>query len=108
LGGVAIAAGGGGIGGLVGVGYTRAVLFDWCHKKLIHAWLELRTSNEKGNQFRTTRAIASHTNLTEDRVRYICSISPNVYLSTGPNDYLWALHTVIPRENLGGRPEPRN
>ena len=66
-------------------------------KGVIHAWLRDKTADEDGKRFRTTRAIASWTNLTEDRVRYICSVDKRVYLSTGPREDVWGLHEVHPR-----------
>jgi hypothetical protein len=60
-------------------------------KRRVYKWLLKGTSNEPGKQYRSTRAIASWNNLTEDRVRYICSIHKKIYLSTGPREDLWSL-----------------
>ena len=38
-------------------------------KRRVYGWLLKNTKNEPGEQFRSTRAIASWNNLTEDRVR---------------------------------------
>lgn len=43
-------------------------------------------------KFRSTRAIASWNNLTEDRVQYICSIHKKIYLSTSEKEDLWSLY----------------
>ncbi|WP_128755366.1 hypothetical protein [Aquimarina sediminis] len=45
---------------------------------------------KKGAAWRSTRAIASHNNLTEDRVRYVCSNSKKVILSISEKE-LWVM-----------------
>ena len=82
------------------------LIVKYIHKKLIekrdkisiYEWLKANTSNERGKQFRSTKAIASFTNLTEDRVRYICSIHDKIFLSTGQNEDMWSIYerTVRP------------
>ena len=62
--------------------------------KSVNAWLKKTVSENR--RFRSTRAIASHNNLTIDRVRYICSRHENIYMSTGPNEDLWG---IKPRDN---------
>ena len=52
----------------------------------------INTGDDQGNAYRSTRAIASWTNLTEDRVRYICSIDDRIFLSTGEREDLWSLY----------------
>ena len=53
-----------------------------------------KTSNENGEQFLSTRTIASWTNLTEDRVRYVCSIHHSIFLSTEGREDMWGFeHT---------------
>lgn len=66
-------------------------------KEVIHAWLLENTAPEDGKCYRTTRVIASWTNLPEDRVRYICSIDDRIHLSTGDREGVWALHEVRDR-----------
>lgn len=61
-------------------------------KTRIYGWLREQTSNEEGKRYRTTRAIASWNNLTEDRVRYICSLHEKIYLSTGEEEDRWGLY----------------
>ena len=61
-------------------------------------WLQENTADEDGSRFRSTRAIASWTNLTEDRVRYICSVDERIYLSTGAREDVWSLHEVRSRD----------
>jgi len=64
---------------------------DCRHKKRIKEWLTKNTSNEDGNRYRSTRSIASYNNLTEDRVRFICSTHKSIYLSTGVEEDMWGL-----------------
>lgn len=59
--------------------------------KRIYDWL-LANSDTKKEPFRSTRAIASHNNLTEDRVRFVCSHDPRIKLSTGKDDDMWSIH----------------
>ena len=61
------------------------------HKTRLYEWLRAHTSDEEGNRFRSTRAIASWNNLPEDRVRYVCSIHEKIFLSTGEKEDLWGL-----------------
>ena len=85
--GVLIGGAGGAIAGIT-VGLVRYVhenFLEVRHKKRVHSWLCENTSDEDGKEYRSTRAIASWTNLTEDRVRYICGIDKRIYLSTGPD-----------------------
>lgn len=61
-------------------------------KARVYRWLRANTSDEDGNRYRSTRAIASWNNLTEDRVRYICSLHGRIYLSTGLQEDRWSLY----------------
>ena len=58
----------------------------------VYRWLKENTSDEPGNQFRTTRAIASWNNLTKDRVRFICSVDKRIFLSTGEKEEVWGVY----------------
>jgi hypothetical protein len=92
--GIIIGGAGGAIAGLTVsfVRYVHGKALDENHKCRIYDWLNQNTSDEEGNQYRSTRSIASWNNLTEDRVRYVCSIHKCIYLSTGPNEDLWSLY----------------
>lgn len=57
----------------------------------IYRWLEGESKIEGSPDFRSTRTIASHTNLPEDRVRAVCSRHPRIYLSTGTQADLWTI-----------------
>ena len=92
--GIIIGGAGGAIAGLTVslVGCLRSWGSQKIHQRRVYVWLLKRTSNEPGKQYRSTRAIASWNNLTEDRVRYICSVHKKIYLSTGPKEDLWSLY----------------
>lgn len=94
--GIIIGGAGGAIAGLTValIGGAHRMRQEIIHKNRIYGWLEKHTSDEKGNQFRSTRAIASWNNLTEDRVRYICSIHNKIFLSTGEKDDRWGLNEI--------------
>lgn len=66
---------------------------DWWHRKRVYEWMRLNTSDEDGKKkYRSTRAIASWNNLTEDRTRYVCSVDKRIYLSTGEKEDMWSIH----------------
>jgi len=85
----------GGAGGAVAgitimlVGYIQKFHLLCRDKEAVFKWLLANTSRE-GEQFRSTRAIASHTNLTEDRVRYVCSVHDRILMSTGEKPDMWS------------------
>ena len=85
---------GGAIAALV-VLIIRQLSIKWAEfqdKKRIYHWLKANSKNKPGEQFRSTRTIASWNNLTENRVRYICSIHKKIYLSTGQHEDMWSIH----------------
>ncbi len=90
----------GGVGGTI-AGLTVWIT-DYLHKKFVksahmervYKWLSENISNEDGNRHRSTRAIASHNNLTEDSVRYVCSEHEEIYLSTGKEEDLWGIYGI--------------
>jgi len=57
--------------------------------------LKIKKENDKliiyKEAWRSTRAIASYNNLTEDRVRYICSSDERIVLSTGEKEDRWGI-----------------
>ena len=97
--GIIIGATGGAIAGLTVwfVQYTHMKTIECREKKRVYEWLKANTDNKPGEQFRSTRAIASWSNLTEDRVRYICSIHEKIFLSTGEKEDMWGIFEHIPR-----------
>jgi hypothetical protein len=94
LDGVIIGGAGGAIAGITVylVQFLHEQYLDWKQSKTIHSWLQGNTSDEQGNRYRSTRAIASWCNLTEDRVRYLCSHHKNIYLSTGEKEDMWSIY----------------
>lgn len=86
----------GGVGGAIAglaiwlIQFVREKLSEYRDKNRIYGWLYEETK-DKDYKWRSTRAIASYNDLTEDRVRYICSIHPQIKLSTGDNEDLWGI-----------------
>ena len=73
-------------------GFAYSKIDEWRHKRRVHRWLLNNTANEDGKRYRSTRAIASWNNLTEDRTRYICSVHEKIYLSTGTQEDMWSIY----------------
>lgn len=98
--GIIIGGSGGAIAGLtvslVRYGYRK--YWERSHKERLYNWLKNNTRDEEGKQFRSTRAVASWNDLTEDRVRYICSIHEKIFLSTGKKEDRWSLYEIARRE----------
>jgi len=92
--GITIGGAGGAIAGITVwiLQYLNLQITKSCHKRRIYNWLKKNTENTNSMKFRSTRAIASWNNLTEDRVQYICSIHKKIYLSTGEIEDLWSLY----------------
>lgn len=83
---------------------VRKIESDRVYKWLKENTTKENTTEEPGEQFRSTRAIASWNNLTEDRVRHICSIDERIFLSTGEEEDMWGIYERVPRsvyENRG-------
>lgn len=70
-----------------------AIKNEWlkaCHKDRVYDFLRKRL-DERQEKWCSTRTIASYTDLTMDRVRYICSIHKKIKLSTGTKIDMWGL-----------------
>jgi hypothetical protein len=95
--GIVIGGAGGAIAGITLwiVSLIEKWITEICQKDRIFKWL--RNNTTKDECFRSTRAIASWCNLTEDRVRYICSIDKRIFLSTGATEDMWSLYEREPR-----------
>jgi hypothetical protein len=52
------------------------------HKRKVFEYLNQNTGMGNDNNWLTTRRLASFNNLTEDRIRYICSIHDKIVLDT--------------------------
>ena len=91
--GIIIGGAGGAIAGItiLLIQWIREIVSIRSNKRKIYKWLKERSIKEPEKKFRKTRTIASWTNLTEDRVRYICSIHKKIYLSVGKNEDLWSV-----------------
>lgn len=87
---------------LYGVQNWHSRYRDRRDSKRIYEWMVEQAGPRHGWRFRSTRTIASHTNLTEDRVRYICSNHEKIALSTGKEEDLWTIDIPFVRalENL--------
>ncbi|QQD19149.1 hypothetical protein I6N98_04650 [Spongiibacter nanhainus] len=93
--GVVIGATGGALAGITVylIQFLHRKCVDCIESKRIRTWLQVNTSR---NEWRSTRAIASWTNLPMERVQYLCSHDSKVKLSTGENEDVWALRSKIP------------
>jgi hypothetical protein len=98
LDGIVVGGAGGAIAGLTVsvVRFLGTKYADWRDKKRVYHWLKDNSDDEPGKQFRSTRAIASWNNITENRVRYICSIHKKIFLSTGQKEDMWGMHRREP------------
>ena len=99
LDGIVIGGAGGAIAGLTVwlVQYAHNKVTEIIESNRIYKWLKENTTDEPSEQFRSTRAIASWNNLTEDRVRHICSIDKRIFLSTGDKENMWGIYERVPR-----------
>jgi len=93
--GIVIGASGGALAGITVyvIQYLHQKVSDALDSKRIRDWLEQSTSK---NDWRSTRAIASWTNLPIERVQYLCSHDEKIKLSTGEREDVWALRNKIP------------
>jgi hypothetical protein len=97
--GITVGAVGGALAGLTVwlADLLREKYLEHVHKKRVYDWLS-KNSDQADRPFRSTRAIASHNNLTQDRVRYICSRHESIFLSTGEREDMWSVYGIGPRE----------
>ncbi len=99
--GVIIGGAGGAIAGIMVwlVQYTHDKALQIIECKRVYEWLKENTTSEpdNGDQFKSTRAIASWNNITEDRVRHICSRDKRIFLSTGEKQDMWGIYEHVPR-----------
>ena len=96
--GIVIGAVGGAIAGLTVPisGWLVSYFRDIRDRRAVYKWLVNNTEEVAGKQFRSTRTIASYNNLTEDRIRFICSSHTEIFLSTGPKEDLWGVFEKNP------------
>ena len=73
----------------------KSKISEECDKRKVYQWLAANTTPKPGEQYRSTKEIASWTNLTVERTRYICSIHPRIMLNANTSmdmDDLWSIH----------------
>jgi len=98
LNGIVIGAAGGASAGLIIWGFTNLSEYIKIEieNKRVHKWLDMETKPDDTKKWRSTRAIASYNNLTENRVRYICSKHDNIALSTkDKSNELWGIKNRV-------------
>ena len=66
-------------------------------RRRVHNWLCEEAKKRGAKPFRSTRAIASWNNLTQDRVRYVCSVDKRIFPSTGDVEDMWGLNEQTAR-----------
>ena len=93
-GGFVIGASGGSIAGITVylIQHLHQKLRDQIETRRINRWLK---ENSTSGNWRSTRAIASWTNLPEDRVQYLCSKDKEIQLSTGEKEGRWAHRETV-------------
>ena len=98
-----IGAAGGGVAGLILwiVGRLNDYEIKWREERRVYKWLNAVTSSPDAKKWRATRAIASYTNLPEDRVRYLCSHHTKIVLSTKEAE-VWGIAGRARDENETG------
>lgn len=57
----------------------------------VYTWLMDEFRKKKQYEFRSTKAIASGTHLSEDRVREVAITDSRIHKSTGSNNDLWTV-----------------
>ena len=105
--GIAIGGAGGAIAGITVylVQFIHQFFQEWMEIKRIYAWMKENTSDERGRRYCSTRAIASWNNLTEERIQYLCSRDPRIFLSTEEKKGMWSIYirTGSERDDEGPR-----
>ncbi len=92
--GIFIGGAGGAIAGIAiwGLHNIQKCILKARHKCRVYKWMKKETKDELGSRFRSTRVIASWNNLTEDRVRFICSTHKEIYQSIGKDGEMWGIY----------------
>lgn len=98
--GIVIGGAGGAIAGLTvwSVQFVKELIMLKLDSNRVYKWFQQNTVAEPDGRFRSTRAIASWNNLTQDRVRYVCSVDKRIFLSVGNKEDRWSIHKDGPRE----------
>lgn len=72
------------------VGRLNDYEIKWREERRVYKWLDTVTSSADAKKWRATRAIASYTNLPEDRIRYLCSHHTKIVLSIKDKE-MWGI-----------------
>lgn len=102
--GIMVGAAGGAVAGMILwiIGRLNEYEIEWREGRRIFKWLDGVTSaSDAKSKWRSTRAIASFTNLTEDRVRFLCSRHTRIVLSTKEKE-MWGIAGRARDENETG------
>lgn len=91
--GVIIGGAGGAIAGLTvyAVQYIHNKVRDRIDSKRVYQWLLENIPDNSDHNYRATHSIANLNNLTQDRVRYLCSTHEDIYLFVGNKDERWGV-----------------
>ena len=102
--GVIVGAAGGAVAGLILWIVSRLNQYEinWRQRRRIYKWLDKVTAPRGVKKWRKTRAIASFTNMTEERVRQLCSEDNRIDLSTRANE-VWAIKGRARDEDATGQ-----
>lgn len=63
-----------------------------CDSNKIYSWLKKNSQNNNGRGWESTRNIASFNNLTQDRVRFLCSISRKIRSIPNSENEIWTIY----------------
>jgi hypothetical protein len=96
-----IAAGAGGAIVVLLVQAGWSISRDMRDGRRIYSWMVSEEAAAGSNQFRSTRVIASHTNLTEERVVKLCSEHAKIFLSTGSKEGMWSVSSRTSKGTYG-------
>jgi hypothetical protein len=101
--GIIVGATGGAVAGLLLwiIGRFNNYELQWREGRRIYKWLDKVTSGKEAKPWRSTKVIASYNNLTEDKVRFLCSHHNKIDLSTGENE-MWAIKGKGRNKNSSG------
>jgi sialic acid synthase SpsE len=94
--GIVVGAVGGSLAGLTVwcISEIKRMMLECSHKKRLFNWMKENTEDLPEKRYHSTRKIASWNNLTEDRVRYICSQQDEIYQSTGKAEEMWGVYGI--------------
>lgn len=68
---------------------------DWRDGERVYVWLVEQSGPAYMQSFSTTRRIASYTNLTEDRVRYLCSQHTKIFFTPLADKDEWTIDKTL-------------